>query len=123
MSSLLLFWITDFSQPADPLPVLYIRSQRLFDAAVPCVPHAEKYRMALPPPGTRLLWYFYYIPLIMIPTLFLMICVHFHTAKNSPPKETVLLVPAGIFAGIVVSGRDRVNPATEETRTGRLKGG
>ena len=47
---------------------------------------------------SRLLWYAYYIPLIMMPTLFLMHTISLYTAHNKRiPSEQYLLIPAGLL--------------------------
>ena len=60
---------------------------------------AVKYRIAVLPWLTRYCWYVYYIPYLMIPTLFLMTCLCFmHGEKRRFLDERLLLIPAVVLA-------------------------
>lgn len=89
------------------------------------VSRTMKYRMILPPLGTRAFWYLNYTPLIAMPTLFLMTCIRFHTAKDSPAREMVLLVPAGGLLALVLTNdlhclafRPKIDLSLLEGKTG-----
>ncbi len=62
-----------------------------------------KYRIEVSPFFTRLMWYLFYVPMITMPTLFLMTCIRFHSGKDSPLRDTAFLAPAGLLAGIVLT--------------------
>ena len=61
-----------------------------------------KYRIYVSPLITRLFWYLYYVPQIMIPTLFLMTAVRFYSDR-SRSGELALLVPAALLTGAVLT--------------------
>lgn len=54
--------------------------------------------------ANRYLWYFYYVPMILLPTLFLMTCVNIER-KNKPGKfdERLLLIPASILIILILT--------------------
>ncbi len=124
-STLLLFWMQTVR---DRLT----RSQsRRYTLAAACfmllylLSRTMKYRMIVPPLGTRAFWYLNYTPLIAMPTLFLMTCIRFHTAKESPAREMVLLVPAGGLLALVLTNdlhclafRPKIDLALLEGKTG-----
>ena len=102
-ATLILFWMQtvrdrlissrsrSYTLSAGGLMMLYLLTRTL------------KYRIVNTAMLTRYLWYINYIPLILIPTLFLMACIRFHLAENSPGKERLLLIPAGALAAVVLS--------------------
>jgi len=58
-----------------------------------------KYRISLMPGLTRYCWYVYYVPILLIPTLFLMTC--FCLGKGADNKKTAelwFLVPSGLLS-------------------------
>ena len=58
-----------------------------------------KYRIAVQPGPTRYCWYVYYLPMLFIPTLFLMTSLCIGWGGNSRrPRELLLLIPAGLLA-------------------------
>ena len=58
-----------------------------------------KYRMAVIPSVTRYCWYVYYLPILLIPTLFLMTCFRLSVGANRPRADEMLfLIPAGLLA-------------------------
>ncbi len=61
-----------------------------------------KYRIAVVPLVTRACWYAYYLPIIGIPTLFLMTCIRLARGTGGTdrgkPDELLLLIPAGLLA-------------------------
>ena len=66
---------------------------------------SAKYRFAEGnDPFLRVLWYLYYIPLIFIPTLFLMTCI-FMEKQGSPRRfdERLLLLPAALLTAAVLT--------------------
>ena len=62
-----------------------------------------KYRIAVTAAEIRTFWYLFYVPMIMMPTLFLMTCVRFHAGRDSKPRELVLLIPVALLAGAVLT--------------------
>lgn len=54
--------------------------------------------------ANRYLWYFYYVPMILLPTLFLMTCVNIER-KNKPGRfdERLLLIPASILIILILT--------------------
>ena len=54
-----------------------------------------KFRIAVIPGLTRYCWYFYYIPMLFIPTLFLMtsMCIGWGSAGRKPQAATVPSTP------------------------------
>ena len=56
-----------------------------------------KYRIAVSPGLTRYCWYVYYIPILMIPTLFLMTCYRFLRGADIRLFERWFLLPAGLL--------------------------
>ena len=58
-----------------------------------------KYRIAVSPGLTRACWYLYYVPMLLIPTLFLMTCFRFFRGSESgKPGELWFLLPALLLA-------------------------
>lgn len=58
-----------------------------------------KYRIAVIPSVTRYCWYIYYIPMLLVPTLFLMTCFRLGVGANRrKPWELLFLIPAGLLA-------------------------
>lgn len=58
-----------------------------------------KYRIAVEPGITRYCWYVYYLPILLIPTLFLMTCFRlFRGSGGRKPDEFLFLIPAGLLA-------------------------
>ena len=102
-ATLILFWMQtvrdrlirsrsrNYTLSAGGLMMLYLLTRTL------------KYRIVNTTMLTRYLWYINYVPLILIPTLFLMACIRFHLAEDSPGKERLLLIPAGVLAVVVLS--------------------
>ena len=45
----------------------------------------------------RYVWYLYYVPMILLPTLFLMTCIRIEGRKRMRFDERLLLVPAGVL--------------------------
>ncbi|MBP5490066.1 MAG: hypothetical protein J6Y10_05670 [Lachnospiraceae bacterium] len=65
---------------------------------------AYKYRIAASPAGIRFSWYVFYVPMIMIPTLFLMVCIRIILGERSVrPDERLLLLPAGALTAIIIT--------------------
>ncbi len=68
-----------------------------------------KYRVSVTPGMARYCWYVYYLPIILIPTLFLMTC--FSLVRGSDrrkPDEFFLLLPSGLLAlGILTNDLHR----------------
>ena len=63
-----------------------------------------KYRLSVTPGLTRYCWYAYYLPIILVPTLFLMTCIRIRRGfdggrrtERGKPDEILLLIPAGIL--------------------------
>ena len=66
---------------------------------------SAKYRFAENgDPFIRLLWYLYYVPLVMIPTFFLMTCINIWK-KGSKKRfdERLLLIPASVMSAAVLT--------------------
>ena len=58
-----------------------------------------KYRIAVLPGLTRACWYVYYVPILFIPTLFLMTCLRIGRGEGiRQPRELLLLIPATLLA-------------------------
>ena len=62
-----------------------------------------KYRIAVSPGLTRYCWYVYYVPIILIPTLFLMTCFRFLKGVDRRHLEFWFLLPAGLLVLGVLS--------------------
>ena len=58
-----------------------------------------KFRIAVIPSLTRYCWYVYYVPMLFIPTLFLMtsLCIGWGSISRKP-RELLFLIPAGLLA-------------------------
>ena len=96
---LILSWIQSVNQRLLPT-----RSKRYLMAAA-CLmllflaAQFIKYRIAVGPGLARYCWYVYYIPILLIPTLFLMTCFRLFRGEGSrKPDELLFLVPAGLLA-------------------------
>lgn len=65
---------------------------------------AFKYRIAGDAPSLRLCWYSYYLPMTLIPTMFLMVCIQIGR-EEKPAKwdERLLLLPAGFLSGLILT--------------------
>ena len=58
-----------------------------------------KYRIAVEPGMIRYCWYVYYLPILLIPTLFLMTCFRlFRGTGRKKTDEFLFLLPAGLLA-------------------------
>ena len=65
---------------------------------------AYKYRIAASVAGMRFSWYVFYVPMIMIPTLFLMVCIRIIRAdRTSRLDERLLLAPAAALSAIIIT--------------------
>ena len=64
---------------------------------------AFRYRIADSPIGLRYGWYAYYVPMILMPTLFLMVCIRSGKGANTKFNERLLLIPAVLLAVIVMT--------------------
>ena len=63
-----------------------------------------KYRIAVSPGMARYCWYIYYIPILMIPTFFLMTCYRFFRGEDRIWSELWFLLPAALLvAGIMTN--------------------
>ena len=62
-----------------------------------------KYRIDMTPAVSRAFWYLFYVPMIMMPMLFLMTCIRFHSGRDSRPGELALLIPAVLLTGAVLT--------------------
>ena len=60
-----------------------------------------KYRVEAREALIRYLWYGYYVPIIGIPTLFLMTCICFYRTALAPSWEIALTVPAAALMVII----------------------
>ena len=103
-SGLLLFWIRSVHTRLLPsnarscliaaalLMLLYL-SLRTF-----------KYRIAGGSIGIRICWYAFYIPMTMIPALFLAVCIRIGRGeKHAKWDERLTLVPAGILSAVILT--------------------
>lgn len=68
-----------------------------------------KFRIAVEPGIIRYCWYVYYLPILLIPTLFLMTCFRFFRGESHGRSDELwLLVPAGLLAlGILTNDLHR----------------
>ena len=58
-----------------------------------------KFRIAVNPTIARYCWYIYYLPILLIPTLFLMTCFSFYRGTGrGKPVELAFLIPASLLA-------------------------
>lgn len=65
---------------------------------------AYKYRIAGMDAGLRLSWYAYYIPMTLIPALFLMICICIQRGSAKPKiDERLFLIPAVVLSGMIIT--------------------
>ena len=63
-----------------------------------------KYRIAGVDAGIRLSWYAYYIPMTVIPALFLMVCICIHRgAAKTKVDERLFIIPATVLSGIIIT--------------------
>ena len=63
-----------------------------------------KYRIAESVLAVRYAWYIFYLPMILIPTLFLMVCIRIARGeKTSTVDERLLMIPAGLLSLIIVT--------------------
>ena len=63
-----------------------------------------KYRIADSLVAIRYAWYIFYVPMIVIPTLFLMVCIRIvRGEKTSAVDERLLMVPAGLLSLIIAT--------------------
>lgn len=63
-----------------------------------------KYRIAGVDAGIRLSWYAYYIPMTVIPAMFLMICICIHRGAAKPKvDERLFIIPAAALSGIIIT--------------------
>ena len=98
-AGLILFWILSVSERLLPTRAKrYVLTSGglmlLFIAA-----QFTKFRIAVIPSLTRYCWYIYYVPMLFIPTLFLMTCLCIGWGSiNRKPRELLLLIPAGLLA-------------------------
>ena len=64
---------------------------------------AFRYRITDSPTALRYGWYAYYIPMILMPTLFMMVCVRSGKGANTKFNERLLLIPAVFLATVVMT--------------------
>ena len=63
-----------------------------------------KYRIAESVVAIRYAWYIFYVPMILIPTLFLMVCIRIARGeKTSAVDERLLMFPAGLLSLIIAT--------------------
>lgn len=63
-----------------------------------------KYRIAGVDAGIRLSWYAYYIPMTVIPAMFLMICICIYRGATKPKvDERLFIIPAAALSGIIIT--------------------
>ena len=76
-----------------------------------------KFRIAVGPGVTRYCWYIYYIPILLIPTLFLMTCFRlFRETDSGKPSELLFLLPAGVLVlGILSNDLHRMAFVPKDT--------
>ncbi|MBQ4451308.1 MAG: hypothetical protein II912_02925 [Clostridia bacterium] len=69
-----------------------------------------KYRIAIIPGLTRYCWYIYYLPILLVPTLFLMTCFCLGVGANRRrPYELLFLLPAGLLTlGVLTNDLHRM---------------
>ena len=98
-AGLILFWIQSLNERLLPT-----RSKKYLLAAA-CLmllflaAQFTKYRIALTPGMTRYCWYVYYLPMLFIPTLFLMTCFRVDRGEDrGRPDELLFMIPAGLLA-------------------------
>ena len=98
-AGLILFWTQSLNERLLPT-----RSKRYLLAAaclmlVFLAAQFTKYRIAVTPGMTRYCWYVYYLPMLLIPTLFLMACFRLvQNERAGKPDELLFLIPAGLLA-------------------------
>ncbi len=100
---LLLFWILSIRTRLLPSK----SRNYMFAAAVLMILYlclrAFRYRITDSPTGLRFGWYAYYVPLILMPTLFMMVCVRSGKGANTKFNERLLLIPAVLLAAVVMT--------------------
>ena len=64
-----------------------------------------RYRIASSAAALRLSWYAYYVPLMLVPALFLMVCFRISSTglKSVKWDERLLLIPGGILASLALA--------------------
>ena len=99
LAGLILFWMQSLNRRLLPT-----RAKRYL-LATACLmllfiaAQFTKFRIAVMPWLTRYCWYLYYIPMLLIPTLFLMTCIRLSRGTDRrKPDELLFLLPAGLIA-------------------------
>lgn len=100
---LLLFWIISIRTRLLPSSSRnYMFAAALLMILYLCL-RAFRYRIAASPTGLRYGWYGYYVPMILMPTLFMMVCIRSGKGANTKFNERLLLIPAVLLAAVVMT--------------------
>ena len=123
-AGLILFWMLSVNERLLPTQakgyVLMAGSLMLLFIAA----QFTKFRIAIIPSLTRYCWYIYYVPILFIPTLFLMtsLCIGWGSASRKP-SVLLLLIPAGLLAlGLLTNDLHRTAFAPKGIPIGSLTG-
>ncbi|MCR4584951.1 MAG: hypothetical protein K5686_04435 [Lachnospiraceae bacterium] len=100
---LLLFWILSIRTRLLPSRSRsYMFAAALLMILYLCL-RAFRYRIADSAIGLRYGWYAYYVPMILMPTLFMMVCIRSGRGANTKFNERLLLIPAVLLAAVVMT--------------------
>ena len=103
-SALLLSWIVSVYARLLPSKArAYLIAMALLMLLYLCL-RVVRYRIVVSAAALRLTWYAYYVPMVLIPVLFLMVCIQIERGeKRAAWDERLLLIPAVLLAVLVVT--------------------
>ena len=102
-SGLLLYWTQSLRRRLLPeSPRGYMTAAAMFMVMM-LVARAVRYRIVEAPKWSRFAWYVYYIPILMMPTLFLLACIRFDTGVRRAQTEVILFTPALTMAAMILT--------------------
>lgn len=103
-SALLLSWIVSVYARLLPSKArAYLIAMALLMLLYLCL-RIVRYRIVVSAAALRLTWYAYYVPMVLIPVLFLMVCIQIERGEmRAAWDERLLLIPAVLLAVLVVT--------------------
>ena len=100
---LLIFWMQSVRERLLPIRARTYLLAASFLMLTYLLLRVYKYRIANAAVLIRYTSYAYYVPMMLIPALFLMICICIRRGENRKGKETLILLPAAILSLMVLT--------------------
>lgn len=101
---LIIFWMQSVKERLLPTRARSYILAAAFLMLIYLLLRVYKYRIVNTAVLIRYAAYAYYVPMMLIPALFLMTCIYIRRGENAKGKEKLLLIPAAILSLMVLTG-------------------